>query len=55
MPLVLGYMGLLNGLIFSPILVGQAATGLLTGLTPTILGWVIMKGLFDNVLSDYFW
>ena len=24
-------------------------------LTGRILGWIVLKGLFDNVLSDYLW
>eukprot|EP01051_Picozoa_sp_SAG22_P021812 SAG22_NODE_4970_length_1120_cov_0.674829_2_plen_87_part_00 len=64
MPLVFGYMGLCNGLLLLPGLLalwgglgGSGGDGLggVPGLTALVLGWVVVKGLFDNVLSDYFW
>jgi solute carrier family 35 protein F5 len=57
MPLMFGYMGLFNGVIFLPVLLYLVATDApsLAGLSLLITGWVIIKGIFDNVLSDYFW
>lgn len=52
MQLFLGFVGLWNMVVLSPIalcLVGQS------GLTWLVFGLLTVKGLFDNVLSDYLW
>ena len=54
MQTLLGYIGLCNFLVLSP----YAMYLLLSGqsqLTWIILGFLVLKGLFDNVLSDYLW
>jgi solute carrier family 35, member F5 len=54
MQVFLGFVGLWNMVILSPIAV---YLGLFqaTGLTSVVFGCIILKGLFDNVLSDYLW
>lgn len=55
--LVLGYIGLFNGLIFGPIALFLHFSGIepFHRLTLTQFGLIIGKGLIDNVLSDYLW
>jgi solute carrier family 35 protein F5 len=50
---LLGYIGLLNLVVLSPI-----AIWLLMGrveLSAVVFWFLVVKGLFDNVLSDYLW
>jgi solute carrier family 35 protein F5 len=54
MQLFLGFVGFWNMLVLSPIALYQVATHTTT-LTAVVFGFVIVKGLFDNVLSDYLW
>jgi solute carrier family 35 protein F5 len=53
MQLFLGYVGLFNAVILSPIAIWQLLGS--TEFTLVIFGFVICKGLIDNVLSDYLW
>ncbi|KAG6554164.1 hypothetical protein Mapa_004080 [Marchantia paleacea] len=55
--LVLGYIGLFNGLIFGPIALFLHFSGIepFHRLTLTQFGLIVGKGLIDNVLSDYLW
>jgi len=59
MQLILGYIGLVNGIALAPILLYQlymsSTTNLSEELTTFVLGCLVVKGLFDNVLSDYLW
>jgi len=54
MQLFLGFVGLWNMVILSPIAI-YLSVFQTTGLTGFIFGCLILKGLFDNVLSDYLW
>jgi len=54
MQVLLGYIGLLNMVVLAPIMIYQLLTGT-TELAWVILGFLVVKGLFDNVLSDYLW
>lgn len=54
MDLFLGFVGLWNLLALSPIAIYQGVFQA-TGLTWFIFGCLLIKGLFDNVLSDYLW
>eukprot|EP00808_Paulinella_micropora_P010126 g65303.t1 len=57
MPLFFGYLGLFNSTLLLPILLILYFTGVsrLDLLRWDIFGWICLKGLFDNVLSDYLW
>ena len=37
------------------LIVCAAAPSNWAGLNSPILGWIVLKGIFDNVLSDYLW
>ena len=50
---LLGYVGLINMVALSPIALGEVFGRV--GLSPVVVGLLILKGLFDNVLSDYLW
>ena len=52
MQLVLGYMGFLSMLLLLPVALYVGST---TPLSWTIFGALVLKGLMDNVLSDYLW
>jgi solute carrier family 35 protein F5 len=54
MQTLLGYIGLLNLVVLSPIAIYQLLSGK-TELAWIVLGFLVVKGLFDNVLSDYLW
>jgi solute carrier family 35, member F5 len=54
MSTLLGYIGLCNFLVLSPIALYLLLSGTAT-LTWTVVGFLTIKGLFDNVLSDYLW
>jgi solute carrier family 35, member F5 len=55
MELFLGYVGLFNMITLSPILFYQVLQGNHSDLTWFVFGFLVVKGLFDNVLSDYLW
>lgn len=54
MQVLLGYIGLYNMMALSPIAV-YAFFKTRESVTMLVFGFVIVKGLFDNVLSDYLW
>ena len=54
MQLLFGYIGLLNLVAFSPFLLITLLKHS-SGITTNALLWLIIKGLLDNVLSDYLW
>jgi len=57
MALVFGFVGAMSFFILLPVVVALHVTEIedLSGLTGTIMAWIIVKGLSDNVLSDYLW
>jgi solute carrier family 35, member F5 len=55
MELFLGYVGLFNMITLSPILFYQVLQGSHSDLTWVVFGFLVVKGLLDNVLSDYLW
>ena len=55
MELLLGYIGLFNMVGLSPILFYQLYDGSHAQLTWVVFGFLVIKGLLDNVLSDYLW
>lgn len=55
MELFLGYVGLFNMVVLSPVLFYQVLQGNHSDLTWFVFGFLVVKGLFDNVLSDYLW
>jgi solute carrier family 35 protein F5 len=58
MPLLFGYLGMLNALILAPALLLAAVFsrgGIFENLSPEVFGLICLEGLFDNVLSDYLW
>lgn len=55
MELLLGYIGLFNMVALSPILFYQLYGGNHSDLTWVVFGFLVIKGLLDNVLSDYLW
>lgn len=56
MQILLGYIGLLNMIVLSPFAFYLIfSSGGTTHLTWVIVGFLVVKGLFDNVLSDYLW
>jgi solute carrier family 35, member F5 len=50
----LGYIGLWNMLVLSPIVIWQVRSSSAT-LSAFVVACLIGKGMFDNVLSDYLW
>jgi solute carrier family 35 protein F5 len=54
MQVLLGYIGLYNMVVLSPIAI-YAFLSSQSSVSVLILGFVVLKGLFDNVLSDYLW
>lgn len=53
MQLFLGFVGMWNMVFLSPIAIYQLSTTV--SLSFLVFGCLILKGLFDNVLSDYLW
>ncbi|CAJ1961425.1 unnamed protein product [Cylindrotheca closterium] len=53
MELFLGFVGLFNMVVLSPIAIWQSATTAV--ISAFVLVSLLLKGLFDNVLSDYLW
>ena len=54
MQILLGYIGLCNLIVLSPFAIYLLLSGQ-SQLTWIIVGFLVLKGLFDNVLSDYLW
>jgi solute carrier family 35 protein F5 len=54
MQTLLGYIGLCNFVVLSPFAFYVLLSGE-SSLTWVIFGFLVLKGLFDNVLSDYLW
>lgn len=52
-----GFLGAFNSVLLLPLVVGLAVGGVedVGRVTPSFVGWVLAKGLFDNVLSDIIW
>jgi solute carrier family 35, member F5 len=52
-----GFLGAFNSVLLLPLVVGLALGGVedVGRVTPSFVGWVLAKGLFDNVLSDVIW
>ena len=55
MQLFLGYVGLWNMLALSPIAIYQLGIAKNVTMSAWIFSCLVVKGLFDNVLSDYLW
>ena len=55
MQLFLGYVGLWNMIALSPFVIWQVGITHSTRISTFIFGCLVVKGLFDNVLSDYLW
>jgi solute carrier family 35 protein F5 len=57
MMLLFGYLGLLNAIFLTPIVLAFCFTNFIDikSLTYFIFLMLVVKGLFDNVLSDYLW
>jgi len=55
MQLFLGYVGLWNMIFLSPIAIYQLGIARNVTLSAWVFSCVVIKGLFDNVLSDYLW
>jgi solute carrier family 35 protein F5 len=56
MLLLFGYIGLLSLLVLGPMLLLLGKLGLVSlKLSLEHFWWIVGKGLFDNVLSDYMW
>jgi solute carrier family 35, member F5 len=59
MQLLLGYIGLINGVFLMPVMIYVVAldtsSTIMENMTWIILAYLIAKGLLDNVLSDYLW
>ena len=55
--LFFGFLGLVTFVLFGPVVLVLHLSGIedLAALTPQIAGLLLVKGLFDNVLSDYLW
>lgn len=52
-----GFLGLFNSVLMLPVVIGLVTSGIeqVWRATPRFIGWVLLKGLFDNVLSDIIW
>ena len=60
MQLMLGYIGLINATLLSPLAMytfinNNAGSSTESHLTWFIFGFLVVKGLLDNVVSDYLW
>jgi solute carrier family 35, member F5 len=53
MQLILGYIGLIDMIALAPIAIYQVYAE--KQLSMLVFGCVVLKGLFDNVISDYLW
>ena len=52
-----GWLGLFTSLLLLPVVLALDAANIerLAYVTPAFVGWSLVKGLFDNVLSDLMW
>mmetsp|Transcript_10847 Transcript_10847/g.24034 ORF Transcript_10847/g.24034 Transcript_10847/m.24034 type:complete len:377 (-) Transcript_10847:307-1437(-) len=57
MQLLLGYVGLLNALFFLPVLLALYYLQLdnLAHLSGVVIGFMLLNGMCNNVISDYLW
>lgn len=57
MQLLLGYIGLINAITLSPVLIVLSLMGLanITQLTGAIFGFILLNGIFNTAVSDYLW
>jgi len=55
MQLFLGYVGLWNMLALSPVAIYQLGIAKNVTISTWVFSCLVVKGLFDNVLSDYLW
>eukprot|EP00586_Coscinodiscus_wailesii_P018563 CAMPEP_0172500856 /NCGR_PEP_ID=MMETSP1066-20121228/143947_1 /TAXON_ID=671091 /ORGANISM="Coscinodiscus wailesii, Strain CCMP2513" /LENGTH=393 /DNA_ID=CAMNT_0013275337 /DNA_START=329 /DNA_END=1510 /DNA_ORIENTATION=+ len=55
MQLLLGYVGLCNMVLLSPVALFILSRDDAGGLTREIITLLVFKGLFNNVISDYLW
>ena len=58
MPLMFGYLGLLNALLLGPVLLVVALLfnrGIFHNFSGEVLGLISALGIVNNVLSDYLW
>ena len=55
MQLFLGYVGFWNMVFLSPIVIYQLGIARNVVISQSVFGIIIVKALFDNVLSDYLW
>jgi solute carrier family 35, member F5 len=59
MQLLLGYIGLVNGLSLMPVTIYlmfiSSSSMTMANLTWIVFGYLVAKGMLDNVLSDYLW
>ena len=55
MQLFLGYVGLWNMVVLSPVAIYQLGIAHSATLSAWIFGCLVVTGLFNNVLSDYLW
>lgn len=55
MQLFLGYVGFWNMIFLSPIVIYQLGIARNVVISQSVFGIIIVKALFDNVLSDYLW
>lgn len=59
MQLLLGYIGLVNGLSLMPVTIYlmfiSSSSTTMANLTWIVFGYLVAKGMLDNVLSDYLW
>ena len=53
MQLFFGFVGLWNCILLAPVAIFQLSS--LVSLSWIVFGFVVLKGLLDNVLSDYLW
>jgi len=54
---VLGYIGLINMVVLSPAIITIAALRLdnIQMITGTVIGFIVLGGICDQVISDYLW
>ena len=52
-----GFLGLFNSVMLMPVVIGLALSGVeeVRKVTASFIGWVLLKGLLDNVISDLIW
>mmetsp|Transcript_29080 Transcript_29080/g.42709 ORF Transcript_29080/g.42709 Transcript_29080/m.42709 type:complete len:418 (-) Transcript_29080:92-1345(-) len=57
MELLFGYIGLIMVAVLSPITLILCLLGVVDfqGFSLQVMGWIALKGFFDNVISDYLW